>query len=164
MGTMTRTSQEDSSKVPVGGSLTNETLSAVLAQLLGVDVVDADRLVEIGRVLGVWQRELAQLENELMEAAELPRCNAIRVDKDRRGLHRVGYDCPLHGARPANGRLRPYIKKGDIEAVHEAMANHKLYAQIEEKVQRKKNEIGRLEGKLSSVVASSNAGSLRVVF
>lgn len=145
---MTRTSQEDSSKIPVGGSLTNETLSAVLAQLLGVDVVDADRLVEIGRILGAWQRELELLENELTEAAKLPRCNAIRVDKDRRGLHRVGYDCPLHGARPANGRLRPYIKISDVEAVHEAMANHKLFEQIEDKVQNKKNEIDDLKENL----------------
>ena len=151
MGTMTRTSNDDGSKLPLGGSLTNETLSAVLGQLLGVDVVDADRLVEIGRVLGGWQRELALLENELMEAAELPRCNAIRIDKDRRGLHRVGYDCPLHGPRPANGRLRPYIKKGDIEAVHEAMANNKLFEQIEEKIQNKKNEIDDLKENLAQL-------------
>ncbi|KAA3657377.1 MAG: hypothetical protein DWQ04_28275 [Chloroflexi bacterium] len=136
---MTRTSNDDGSKLPVGGSLTNETLSAVLGQLLGVDVVDADRLVEIGHVLGGWQRELALLENELVEAAELPRCNAIRIDKDRRGLHRVGYDCPLHGPRPANGRLHPYNKKAKIQATHEAMANEKLFEQIEVKIRDKKD-------------------------
>ncbi len=143
-----KTSKQEPVALP-NNNVTTETLSSALAQLFGLDMIDADRLADVGRVLGGWQKELIALEKRLQDVEELPRCNAIRIDKDRRCLHRVGKTCPLHGSPPANGRLRPYIRKADVEATNEAMANDNLFYEIAGQVRDKQDEIEGLKGNLA---------------